>query len=481
MNKTSVQLLFFTILLLAVPTSVRAQLIITEVMYDPQGSDKGREWVEIYNSGSSAVNLDGWKINDGSNHILNEPPKNGGQGSFEIGADEVFILADDASVFLAENPINVTVIDTVLNMGQQEGTYTVLLLNKEGDVEEQVSYTTSLGANGDGNSLQRSGNTLVAGVPTPGVYGATEGTQEPVTEEGGSTTELVLESSVSAPEHSISAFIEKRDPVAVIGAPTQFKAKALGTEGLPLQGARYIWNFGDGTNREGEKVFHTFRYPGDYVVVLSVASGKYTASDRMIIRALPAEVTIASVGDKEDFYIELHNTSSYDLDISGWILQSEREYFILPANTILLANKKIIFSQEVTSLTHPSYLKNIVLLYSNSIVTYRYGEDSAPYMPPENVALAPLKSNPQVDKVSLPSEEEVSESGEEEERGENQTASLSTALSEYPSKAGGSSLFLWLGATLALVFLGVFGVFALRSTRNPADEFAIIEEKPDDD
>jgi len=48
-----------------------SSLQITEVMYNPAGNDTGREWVELYNSGSAAVTLtagtNGWKLNDGSN------------------------------------------------------------------------------------------------------------------------------------------------------------------------------------------------------------------------------------------------------------------------------------------------------------------------------------------------------------------------------------------------------------------------------
>jgi len=39
---------------LALPLSVSAQVVISEIMYDlPQdsGADGGREWVEVYNSG----------------------------------------------------------------------------------------------------------------------------------------------------------------------------------------------------------------------------------------------------------------------------------------------------------------------------------------------------------------------------------------------------------------------------------------------
>lgn|GEM_PF-2125420 len=39
---------------------VYADVVINEIFYDPDGSDAGCEWVELYNNGASAVNLSGW-------------------------------------------------------------------------------------------------------------------------------------------------------------------------------------------------------------------------------------------------------------------------------------------------------------------------------------------------------------------------------------------------------------------------------------
>jgi hypothetical protein len=47
-------------------------IIISEVMFDPTGSDDGAEWVELYNAGSTGVDLTGWNItdNDGNRFSL---------------------------------------------------------------------------------------------------------------------------------------------------------------------------------------------------------------------------------------------------------------------------------------------------------------------------------------------------------------------------------------------------------------------------
>ena len=39
-------------------------VIITEIMYDPAGAEQSTEWVEIYNRGTSTVDLSGWRLDD---------------------------------------------------------------------------------------------------------------------------------------------------------------------------------------------------------------------------------------------------------------------------------------------------------------------------------------------------------------------------------------------------------------------------------
>lgn len=42
----------------------KPNVVITEVMYDPNGDDSGKEYVEIYNAGAASVNLSGWGLRD---------------------------------------------------------------------------------------------------------------------------------------------------------------------------------------------------------------------------------------------------------------------------------------------------------------------------------------------------------------------------------------------------------------------------------
>ena len=54
------------ILLFVTYSSLSAQVILTEVMFDPSGPEGAAEYIEIYNAGSEPADLSGWKIGEQS-------------------------------------------------------------------------------------------------------------------------------------------------------------------------------------------------------------------------------------------------------------------------------------------------------------------------------------------------------------------------------------------------------------------------------
>jgi len=50
------------LLCLTLPASAHAQLVLNEILYDPKGSDGGREFVELYADSDTAISLDGVRL-----------------------------------------------------------------------------------------------------------------------------------------------------------------------------------------------------------------------------------------------------------------------------------------------------------------------------------------------------------------------------------------------------------------------------------
>jgi len=59
--------LFFSLPLVIFPQNI----VINEVFYDPNGSDGGYEWIELYNAGNEAINMFGWKIQKAGSEFEN--------------------------------------------------------------------------------------------------------------------------------------------------------------------------------------------------------------------------------------------------------------------------------------------------------------------------------------------------------------------------------------------------------------------------
>jgi hypothetical protein len=126
------------ILLLVIPFASAVQ--ISEIMYDLEGSDSGYEWVEVYNDGAPIDLCTIRFYEQETNHYIK-------------GAD--CQLASGEYVIVADRPENLDfdckVLDSAFSLSN---TGELLCLR---DAEEDlfcVEYSSSLGASGNGDSLQ---------------------------------------------------------------------------------------------------------------------------------------------------------------------------------------------------------------------------------------------------------------------------------------------------------------------------------------
>ena len=151
---------------LTLPLLVHAQIVITEIMYDPHGSDSGREWIEVYNESDISISLTHWKLfeNDSRHNILSA----GTNGI--ITPHSYAVIAENVLKFHAEYPDpDVTLFHSAFSLANT-GT-TIELLDASSTIVDSVSYDSAWGAVGDGNSLQKdpSGNPEFSPhIPTPG-------------------------------------------------------------------------------------------------------------------------------------------------------------------------------------------------------------------------------------------------------------------------------------------------------------------------
>lgn len=454
--------------------SVSAQVLISEIMYDLDGSDTDREWVEIFNSGGE-IDLTGWKFDDGdsSKHGLNLPPKNGGQGSFILSAGAYAILADNASTFLSEHAgFSAIVIDTLVSLSNTGEI--IAILNKEGVISDSVNYASDWGAKGDGNSLQKIGDKWLVGAPTPGAENAESQT---LSAPSSFPDEVSSDGSIGSQSSSVGSdsSLSKQtifpnagpDRNVIAGASIVFEGEALGIKKEALLNARYVWNFGDGETAEGKKVIHTYRYPGEHVVVLNVASGERSVSDKAVVIVTESKMSISGILSGQDGYVEILNGSSKEADISWWQIGDGVKTFVIPSETVILPSKKIRFANSVTKLA-PSE-ENLTFYYPSGKVAYRYSNSKLSLVAP---TLTPTYSERKTVTAGVGA---IKKSVEEEYSGfKNNQEAASAAEAAFPS-AEKFGNWKWYLALFGLIALALGGVIFVAKNKKDESGFTIVE------
>jgi len=149
---------------LALPAaSACASVIITEIMFNPQGTDNDhltnptttREWVEIYNTGETTVDLSGWRFGDAADNNWATPFPTG----TSLAPQQALVITGDAQYFDANwgagiNRIQVGMFPNLANtIGANEA---AAIRNAAGVIQDQVRFQDEgwPSANGsDGNSV----------------------------------------------------------------------------------------------------------------------------------------------------------------------------------------------------------------------------------------------------------------------------------------------------------------------------------------
>ena len=352
-----------------------AQISINEIMYDLDGTDTDHEWVEIYNGGTDSIDLTDWKFSDGSNHGINIPPENGGQGSIVVGAGEYVVLSPNAPIFLSDHSgYSGTVLDTVMSLTNT--TDTISLIDKDGAIADSVTYSSDQGGAGDGNSLSLQNSIWGSATPTPGKENSLSSSSSLNEDTSDNSKD---ETVVEIPK--ITADIVLSQPI-FSGIKTYFEPKVIGYSGEDRVYGKFEWSMGDGMGRidQTKTLFdYIYEYPGDYIVTFSYYSNFYTAipeaSKTVIIKVIEPTVLISQVYG--DGGIEIKNTTSISVDLSSWKIQSGNLAFIFPNHLSILSNHTIRLSPKVTGFDGES-AKNSELVNPSGVVISKYYINNTP-------------------------------------------------------------------------------------------------------
>jgi len=333
--------LFFIILIPSIIHSTEIpSLVFSEIMYDLDGSDSNREWVEVYNNGSESIEINGetsWRFFDGANHTLSLY-----QGDLIVEPNEFIILVDNPEAFLMDYPsFTGTIIDTVISLNNTEDTLS--LSNDSGETYfTSVIYNSTWGASGNGFTLEKvdllgseesinwQENNLIGG--SPGFFNQSNDDDE---------IEPPEETEDQAPIAEAG-----EDQIVLVNEEVYFDASSsFDPNNDPLT---FNWDFGDNSTGEGVTTTHTYLEAESYTITLTVSDGELSDMDTLIIE-VNNPVTIIESGpsnnqeeviitftnqiiineilpnplgpDSQLEFIELFNQSYSTIDLMGWSVQ----------------------------------------------------------------------------------------------------------------------------------------------------------------
>ena len=144
----TVHSVFIAILCLCAPlANCAAEIVINEVHYNSEPNTAANEFVEIHNSGSSAVDLSGWFFARGINYTF--------PGGTEIEAGGYLVIAERTSSILEEFGVTALGPFSASLAGDED---TLELRKDDGTIADRISYKSSfpwpVGAAGTGSSME---------------------------------------------------------------------------------------------------------------------------------------------------------------------------------------------------------------------------------------------------------------------------------------------------------------------------------------
>ena len=322
---------------------VSAQVQITEIMYNPEGSDLQQEWIELQNTSEELVNLTRYGVRDASTtrHSIVGPPA--------LVPGEIAIVASDRDLFGQTYPSYPGRIYTSALSLRNSGQNTVSLLNESDGSVHTVAYSTLLGGDGNGNSLHiTASGTVISGSPSPGYI--TDTVEDP---SDGRPGEKTIE---EVPALSKGTLTIVTPAVILAGVAQPYRAE--------LSGERVharVWNFGDGTTIKRSTPSHTYKYPGTYRITVTAP---FLKKDRTTIKTItavtPAIALSTTPASNNRSAVTLQNNHDGDIDISGWRIVFSTYQYTVPAGTYLVAKSTLTLAPNIP------YNPNIPLIIQDS-------------------------------------------------------------------------------------------------------------------
>lgn len=363
----------------------KAEVVINEIAWKGTPTNSN-EWLELANTGAS-VDISGWTIKDG------ETP-----AQLNITIPTGTTIINGGFYVVKRNNSDVTPYDlsVAFSGGLKDAGEKLILADSTGTPKQTLDFSGGWPDPGmtSENTMQWDGSSWISSTPTSGAENQTTNSapsNDSDNSDSGSSDDSVgggsssgsSSSSPSKPKVIPNPTMQLNiiaNKLAFAGQPFEMQTNVFGLVNEKVVLGRAYWSFGDGSSLEQinnfEKFSHTYYYPGDYVVFLEYYKDSFTESPEisktMKIKVIPTTVVISKVGDVRDFFVELSNNASSDIDVSNWIINANGKFFVLPKHTMIISQKQMTISGKITGFVYGDQY-NLRLLSSTGDLIHVYG------------------------------------------------------------------------------------------------------------
>lgn len=301
--------------------SVSADVQITEIMYDRDGTDSGYEWIEVVNRGKTVLFSDWTFLENKVDHRIVPVSE-----EEDLASGERAILADDPEKFLEDVPLySGQLFDSSFSLSNSGEALS--LVNPSDESIDTVVYDPAWGAEGNGASLQlQDSGVWIEGIPTPGKGNTQEAFEEP---EKNETEDTQSDNSDDIEFEEIESAWPFEDDIFITAGSNRrvfedekviFEAQARRRNGGEVYRADFTWIFGDGDQARGRRVEHIFDFPGIYSIVLTAETPGGLLTDRVVIEVLEKEIDITNANKSS---VTITNNLSHEMEIGEWSIAAE--------------------------------------------------------------------------------------------------------------------------------------------------------------
>lgn len=329
------------------------------------------EWVELYNSSASAIDLTGWGLYEagGGTLILNL--------SGTIAANGYYLIerTDDNSV----SDITADVFGPFAGSGLNNNGEHIVLKDSLGATVDSMDASAgwpagdnaakaSMERKSDGAWQTNDGITIngknaqggsINGTPKAANSSTSSGQAAPAPAPERGSGAAYTPVGTSTPVISLKAEAGS-GIVAEIGQTIKFDASK--SEGA----SSYKWYLGDGSVKEGIETNHIYQFPGTYLVTLEVGNGQESALDQLKAIVFGGKAVISEffmpAASSSPQWLEIFNPHGDSVDLAGWILEAGKSSFVFPPFVVVTPKGFLVLSQETTGLN----------FYQNNSIKFKY-------------------------------------------------------------------------------------------------------------